>query len=68
VNGDQTIDVQLALIAQKVDQIDQKLDDSLIDHEERLRRTERWMYALPASLITALISIVVALYSAQLER
>ena len=54
---------QIALIMQRLDQIDQKLDGSLHDHEERLRRMERWMYALPASLVTALISIGLALFS-----
>lgn len=31
------------------------------DHEARLRRTERWLYALPPSLLLALASLIVAL-------
>jgi hypothetical protein len=31
------------------------------DHEKRLRAIERWMYAIPASLVAAIGSIIVAL-------
>ena len=31
------------------------------DHEKRLRSLERWMYAIPASLIAAIGSVVVTL-------
>ncbi|MBH1936494.1 hypothetical protein I5Q34_19805 [Streptomyces sp. AV19] len=33
----------------------------LADHEERLRALERWRYALPISVITAIIGAVVAI-------
>ncbi len=32
------------------------------DHEVRLRRVERWMYALPASLLLAAGSLFVAIH------
>jgi hypothetical protein len=31
------------------------------DHERRLRTLERWMYAIPASMIIAVIGAVVAI-------
>ena len=34
--------------------------ETIADHEKRLRRVERWMWALPAALITAVGSIGVA--------
>lgn len=33
------------------------------DHEKRIRGLERWRYMLPSSLVTALISAGVTLYS-----
>lgn len=38
-----------------------RLDKVLDDHEQRLRRCERWVYALPATAIVAIGSMVVAL-------
>lgn len=34
---------------------------SLGDHETRIRQLERWKYALPASLIASLASLIAAL-------
>jgi hypothetical protein len=34
--------------------------ETIADHEKRLRRVERWMWALPAALITAIGSVGVA--------
>jgi hypothetical protein len=31
------------------------------DHESRIRRMERWLYALPITALTAIAAIVVAL-------
>lgn len=33
------------------------------DHEKRIRGLERWRYMLPSSLVTALVSAGVTLYS-----
>jgi hypothetical protein len=30
------------------------------DHEDRLRRVERWMYALPVSLLSSAAAVVIA--------
>lgn len=35
----------------------------LTDHESRLRTLERWKYTLPASLITSLAAVLVAILS-----
>jgi hypothetical protein len=32
------------------------------DHEERIRKLERWKYMLPSSLVTAVVSAGVAIY------
>lgn len=42
--------------------IESKLDRAIDDHERRLRSVERWMYALPPTLIMAAASLVVALF------
>lgn len=42
--------------------IESKLDRAMDDHERRLRSVERWMYALPPTLILALASMGVALF------
>lgn len=34
----------------------------LTDHESRLRTLERWKYGVPASLVTALAAVVVAIF------
>lgn len=31
------------------------------DHEKRIRSLERWMYAIPASLVVAIVSAVITL-------
>lgn len=42
--------------------IESKLDRAIDDHEKRLRSVERWMYALPPTLILAVASMLVALF------
>lgn len=42
--------------------IESKLDRAIDDHEKRLRSVERWMYALPPTLILAVSSMLVALF------
>lgn len=36
--------------------------DQVADHEQRLRRAERWLYALPLSLLVAIGSAVAAVW------
>lgn len=65
-------DVEIALLSQQLSSmqslfdtrlggLESKIDAFAADHEERLRRVERWMYAIPASLVTAVISITVTI-------
>lgn len=50
---------------EKVDKIDRTgsigTREELSDHETRIRHTERWVYAIPASLFIAIASIVAPL-------
>ena len=52
--------VVVALMNQRLDQFEKKLDKALDDHELRLRRVERWVYALPPTLVLAIASAVLA--------
>ena len=38
--------------------------DQLKDHEGRLRKMERWMYALPLTLLTSLVAAIAAIIAA----
>ena len=38
--------------------------DQLKDHEVRLRKMERWMYALPLTLVTSFVAAVAAIVAA----
>ena len=38
--------------------------DQLKDHEVRLRKMERWMYALPLTLVTSMVAAVAAIVAA----
>jgi hypothetical protein len=42
--------------------IESKLDRAIDDHERRLRSVERWMYAMPPTLILASASVVISLW------
>jgi len=43
----------LGEIARTVERVESKLDKAIDDHEQRLRRAERWIYALPPTLLLA---------------
>lgn len=51
---EQDVTAALAVISQRLDEIDRKLDKTLDDHEIRLRRVEKWVYALPPTVLIAL--------------
>lgn len=62
-----TVPVSNDVLAERLSNVEGKLDAIhadvravLHDHEERLRSVERWTYAIPASLMAAVASIVVA--------
>lgn len=46
--------------------LEAKVDLTLADHEARLRKTERWVYALPPTFILAAVSLAVALLGGRL--
>lgn len=52
-------------IGRSLGRLEAKIDRSLEDHEQRLRRTERWVYALPPTLIASLVSLAIALLSSR---
>ncbi|MEO3787643.1 hypothetical protein ABGB12_30325 [Actinocorallia sp. B10E7] len=41
----------------------ERIREQVIDHEQRLRATERWRYTLPLSFLFAALSTVVSLLS-----
>lgn len=53
----------LGEIARTLARVEAKLDGIAADHEDRLRKVERWVYAVPPTLILAFGSIVVAALS-----
>ena len=57
--------VTLAVLNERLDTIEGKLDQFHTEYnrraddlEQRMRLVERWMYTVPASIITAIASIV----------
>lgn len=54
----------LGEIARTLARLELKLDAVAGDHEDRLRKVERWVYAVPPTLILALASIVAAVAGA----
>ncbi len=60
--------ITLAVLNERLEGIEEKLDaihDSqnrkTNDLELRVRMVERWMYAVPASIVTAIVSVVVTI-------
>lgn len=45
-------------IVRALERIEKRLDVVAGDHEQRLRKVERWMYAVPPTLVFALGSII----------
>ena len=57
-------DVSLGEVVRLLKSLDGKIDKYQSDHEQRLRTLEKWMYALPASLVLSLGSIGLAIFEA----
>ena len=62
--------ITIAVLNERLESIEEKLDAIVLgnaekhtDLEMRVRMVERWMYAVPASIVTAVISVVVTLTS-----
>lgn len=51
-----------AEIVRTLNKFEVRLDRVLDDHEIRLRRVERWMYAVPATFVLAAASIASAVF------
>ncbi len=54
-------DVTLGEIGRTLVRIEQRLDKLGDDHETRLRRVEKWVYAVPPTLILAAASVIAAI-------
>lgn len=57
-------DPTLGEILRGVHRLESKVDKVTDDHEVRLRKVERWMYAVPPTLILAAASVVATLFNA----
>lgn len=56
-----TSEPSLGEIIRTLGKIEARLDRVLADHETRLRRIERWVYAIPATIIVAAASVASAI-------
>lgn len=66
--GDTRTAITLAVLNERLETIDEKIDAIMVtqgrktdDLEERIRTVERWMYAVPASIITAIVSLALGI-------
>lgn len=51
----------LGEIGRSLHRVEQRLDKVLDDHEVRLRKVERWVYAVPPTLVLAAASIIASI-------
>lgn len=58
-------DVSSAEIVRTLKRIEARLEQVTGDHEQRLRKVERWVYAVPPTLILAVASIIAAVAGAR---
>ncbi len=63
-----SVEVTLAVLNERLEGIEEKLDALIVaqerrnrDIEHRIRLVERWMYTVPASLITAITAAAITL-------
>lgn len=54
-------DVTLGELRRTLARIELRQEHVVQDHEIRLRRVERWVYAIPPALLIALTSVAVAI-------
>ena len=64
--------ITLAVLNERLEAIEEKIDAVMVtqgrksdDLEQRVRMVERWMYAVPASIITAITAIAMTIISTQ---
>lgn len=53
--------ITLGEIGRKIDDLDSSIKKVLDDHEHRLRSIEKWMYAVPPTLLIAIASVVASI-------
>jgi hypothetical protein len=51
-------DVTLGEVVRSLQRIERALDTVTGDHEARLRKVERWVYAVPPTLMLAVASVI----------
>lgn len=56
-------DVSLGELGRSLQRIELRLDVVTGDHETRLRKVERWVYAVPPALILAGASVVASVFN-----
>lgn len=56
-----TEQITLGEIGRKIDSLDSSVKKVLDDHESRLRSIEKWMYAVPPTLLIAIASVVASI-------
>lgn len=66
--GKVTTAITLAVISERLETIEEKIDVIHVaqarrsdDIELRVRTIERWMYAVPASILTAIVAVVLTI-------
>lgn len=66
--GADRVHITLAVLNERLEGIEEKLDAIVLtqgrktdDLEQRTRMVERWMYAVPATIVTAIVAVVVTL-------
>ena len=66
--GDARTAITLAVLNERLETIDEKIDAIMVtqgrktdDLEARIRTVERWMYAVPASIITTIVSLALGI-------
>ena len=64
--------ITLAVLNERLEALEEKIDAVMVtqgrksdDLEQRVRMVERWMYAVPASIITAITAIAMTIISSQ---
>ena len=64
--------ITLAVLNERLEAIEEKIDVVMVtqgrksdDLEQRVRMVERWMYAVPASIITAITAIAMTIISSK---
>lgn len=58
-------ETSLGELARSLERIESALAKVTDDHEARLRKVERWVYAVPPTIVLAVASVVATVMTAQ---